>query len=189
MADSNSKSILRDRIKTLRSGITPEEKKEKDRLLYNNIMRSGVLNTAEWVYIYVSYGSEADTRHLIDVLLKSPCHRVLVPRVNGKEMEFYEIKDLKDLKPGYNGIPEPVCGNPVLQCNGIMFMPGLVFDKSYGRIGYGGGYYDRYLYRHRNNNFFKIGIAYSFQVLEKGSIEMEIHDIKPDIIITENALY
>ncbi len=175
-------------MKILRAGMAPEEKEEKDRLLYNNIMLSGVLNGAEWVYIYVSYGSEADTRHLINALLKLP-HRVAVPRVDGKEMEFYEIKDTKDLKPGYNGIPEPFCGSPVLKCNGIMFMPGLVFDKAYGRIGYGGGYYDRYLYRHRDNNILKIGVAYSFQVLEKGSIQMEAHDIKPDIIITENALY
>ena len=72
---------------------------------------------------------------------------------------------------------------------GIMFMPGLVFDKCHGRIGYGGGYYDRYLYRHKNDNIFKVAIAYDFQVLKTEQIVIEVHDIKPDIIITEKSAY
>ena len=175
-------------MKILRAGMAPEEKEEKDRLLYNNIMLSGVLNGAEWVYIYVSYGSEADTRHLINALLKLP-HRVAVPRVDGKEMEFYEIKSLDGLKPGYNGIPEPASGEPLPGKDCIMVMPGLVFDQYHGRIGYGGGYYDRYIARHKQERIFKTAIAYNFQVLKDEIIEMEPHDIRPDVIITDNTVY
>ena len=185
----NNKNILRNRIKSLRAGMTPQEKQDKDIFLYNNILASGILNATGQVYIYVSYGTEADTKKLIENLLKQRRHKVAVPRVNGKEMEFYVINGMEDLKPGFNGIPEPVSGLPVTECNGIMFMPGLVFDIGHGRIGYGGGYYDRYLSRHKNDNIFKVALAYDFQVLKKERIKMEAHDIKPDIIITEKASY
>lgn len=184
----NNKGILRGRIKSLRAGMTPQEKHEKDMLLYNNILASGLLNATRQVYIYVSYGTEADTIYLIKELFRQQ-YNVAVPRVNGKEMDFYEIREMADLKPGFNGILEPVSGQPVTECNGIMFMPGLVFDIGHGRIGYGGGYYDRYLYRHKDDNIFKVAIAYDFQVLKTERIEMETHDIKPDIIITEKASY
>lgn len=187
--DNINKSILRDRIKKLRAGMPLKERQEKDRLLYNNIISSGVLDNGGQVYIFVSYGTEVDTKTIIERLLKMPCYKVCVPRVHGNEMEFYEIKNLSDLKPGYNGILEPVCGTPVLHCNGVMFMPGLVFDIYHGRIGYGGGYYDRYLDKHKGDNIYKAGLAYDFQVLKTEKIEMEAHDIKPDIIITESALY
>ncbi|MCI9080202.1 MAG: 5-formyltetrahydrofolate cyclo-ligase [Lachnospiraceae bacterium] len=185
----NNKNTLRDRIKSLRADMPVHEKQEKDRLLYNNIIASGILRATNQVYIYVSYGTEADTRYLIEKLLQQHKHMVAAPRVNGKEMDFYEIKEMADLKPGFNGIPEPVTGQLVTKCNGIMFMPGLVFDKFHGRIGYGGGYYDRYLSRHKNDNIFKVALAYDFQVLKTEEIIMEAHDIKPDIIITERAAY
>lgn len=188
--DTNiNKNILRDKIKKLRAEMPLQERNEKDRLLYNNILSSGVLNNKGQVYIFVSYGTEADTRNIIKKLLAMPCYSVCVPRVHGNEMEFYNIKDMSDLKPGYNGILEPAGGTPVLQCNGVMFMPGLVFDIYHGRIGYGGGYYDRYIYRHRNDNIYKIGLAYDLQVLKEDKIDMEQHDIRPDIIITEKAVY
>ena len=185
----NNKSILRDRAKKLRAGMPLQEKHEKDMLIYNNILASGILGATKQVYIYVSYGTEADTTFLIEKLLQQQQHMVAVPRVNGKEMDFYRIREMADLKPGFNGIPEPVTGQLITKCNGIMFMPGLVFDKNHGRIGYGGGDYDRYLSRHKDDNIFKVAIAYDFQVLETEKIIMETHDIKPDIIITEKASY
>lgn len=187
--DNINKSILRDRIKKLRAGMPLKERQEKDRLLYNNIISSGVLGNGGQVYIFVSYGTEVDTKTIIEGLLRQSSYSVCVPRVNGNEMEFYVINGLQDLRPGYNGILEPACGTPVSQCNGIMFLPGLVFDIYHGRIGYGGGYYDRYLYRHKEDNIYKIGLAYDFQVLKDRKIDMEAHDIRPDIIITESALY
>ncbi len=187
--DNINKSILRDRIKKLRAGMALQEKQEKDRLLYNNIISSGVLDNVRQVYIFVSYGTEVDTKAVIEMLLRAQCYEVCVPRVHGSEMEFYRINDLSDLTSGYNGILEPVCGNPVLHCNGIMFLPGLVFDIYHGRAGYGGGFYDRYLYRHREDNIYKIGLAYDFQVLKEEKIDMEAHDVRPDIIITEKAVY
>ena len=183
------KNILRSRMKKLRADMEPAVRENKDKGLYKNILYSEILEKAEWVYVFVSYGTEADTRMLIDFLLKSSFHRVAVPRVAGSEMEFYEIKSLDGLKPGYNGIPEPSSGRPLPGKDCIMFMPGLVFDKYHGRIGYGGGYYDRYISWHNKERILKVAIAYDFQILKDERIEMEPHDIKPDVIITEKALY
>ena len=72
---------------------------------------------------------------------------MFVPRVSGKYMEFYEISDISELNPGYMGIYEPDINGkePDYSRTGFMCMPGLAFDRSYNRIGYGGGFYDRYL--------------------------------------------
>ncbi len=83
----NNKNILRDRVKSLRADMAIQEKQEKDMLLYNNILASGILRAAREVYIYVSYGTEADTTYLIEKLLQQHGHKIAVPRVNGKEMD------------------------------------------------------------------------------------------------------
>lgn len=183
------KNILRIRMKKLRADMEPAVRENKDKAVYKNILSSGILENAEWVYVFVSYGTETNTGMLIDFLLKSSFHRVAVPRVDGREMEFYEIKSLDGLNPGYNGIPEPASGEPLPGKDCIMVMPGLVFDKYHGRIGYGGGYYDRYIARHKQERIFKAAIAYDFQVLNDEMIEMEPHDIRPDVIITDKAVY
>ena len=60
-------------------------------------------------------------------------------------MDFYKISGMDELKPGFFGIPEPVGDDPIEICDGIVIMPGLAFDYSMHRCGYGGGFYDRYL--------------------------------------------
>ena len=179
----NNKSILRDRAKKLRAGMPLQEKHEKDMLIYNNILASGILGATKQVYIYVSYGTEADTTFLIEKLLQQQQHMVAVPRVNGKEMDFYRIREMADLKPGFNGIPEPVTGQLITKCNGIMFMPGLVFDKNHGRIGYGGGYYDRYLPK---TSAFRVLLCREMLVYQ--DIPKEKHDCSMDLIITEKRM-
>ena len=164
--------------------MTLQEKQENDIFLYNNILASGILSATKQVYIYVSYGTEADTTFLIEKLLQQQQHIVAVPRVNGKEMDFYRIKEMADLKPGFNGIPEPANGQLVTECNGIMFMPGLVFDKYHGRIGYGGGYYDRYL---PQTDACKIVLCRERMLCDH--IASEPHDCPVDFIITEKRIF
>lgn len=183
------KNILRERMKKLRAGLSIYEREQRNQYLYNNFMALKILEKAEWIYMFVSYGTEADTLKIIEALLKPGHKKVAVPRISGKEMEFYAISRTDDLKPGYRGILEPVSGTPVLESNVIMVMPGLVFDVCHGRIGYGGGYYDRYLCRHKNDNIYKIALAYDFQVLKTENIVAEPHDIRPDIIVTDKSIY
>lgn len=185
------KDILRNKMKKLRASLSPSEREERDRLLYNNFMALEIFKDTEWIYTFVSYGTEADTLKIIETMLKSPHKKVAAPRVSEKEIEFYQINAISDLVSGYNKILEPISSMPIAKCQGnkIMVMPGLVFDTYCGRIGYGGGYYDRYLYRHRDDNICKIAIAYDFQVLKTEKIPMESHDICPDIIVTDRSIY
>mgnify|MGYP002530928218 CR=1 FL=1 len=108
-----------------------------------------------------------DTRELIRGLLAEQKQgrriHVAVPRVAGREMDFYEIHDMTDLQPGYQGILEPAEYCPKVEATeGMMLLPGLAFDREGHRVGYGGGYYDRYLTAYPD--CIRAGIAYRMQV-------------------------
>ena len=132
------------------------------------------------VYCYVSFRREAGTWRFMETLVKQgKC--VAVPKVVGKELEFYAISGKTDLEEGVMGImePKPSClrvhdpGAPVI-------VPGIAFDKYGNRIGYGGGYYDRLFEKEPNHP--RIAIAYGFQVFDY--IPTEPHDKRVDRIIT-----
>ncbi len=111
---------------------------------------------------------------------------VFYPKVKDDMMDFYKVNSLEELKPGSFGILEPLetgqlFGNSS-KC--LMLLPLSAFDRKGARIGYGGGYYDRYLEDRRD--IIKVGLAYSFQ--EEDSIPLENTDIRLDYIITEKEI-
>ena len=107
-----------------------------------------------------------------------------MPKVYGRDMKFHRITTLSELKPGKYGILEPDNTDICEPEQGLMIMPGLAFDKEHHRAGYGGGFYDRYLEQHPA--FYKAAVAFSFQIVDH--IETESYDLKPDCIITEQAV-
>jgi len=136
---------------------------------------------AKEIFVYVSYGSEADTRGIIADAFKRK-KRVAVPKIVGKaEMQFLWIDGFSDLKPNKLGILEPVCVNAALPPNGALFIvPGLVFSEGMDRVGYGGGFYDAYL---TGLDVVKVGLCYEFQVVKR--LLCEPHDVKMNYIITD----
>lgn len=117
------------------------------------------------VYTYISYRQEADTRALIRKLWDMGLP-VAAPRINGQRMEFYRIRSQADIRAGYKGIPEPGEGcAPVKEESGLVVVPGAVFDDRGYRIGYGGGFYDRFL--EENPGLATMGLAYGFQVVDR----------------------
>lgn len=142
-----------------------------------------------WLYPFVSCGTEIDTMEVIEgVLVHFPWMRIAVPKVNGSTMDFYEIHGMQDLQKGYQGILEPITEERVEANNGIMLLPGLAFDRQGGRVGYGAGFYDRYIAAHaaleqKNHHLHKIGYGFSFQLLD--SIETQEYDIVLDGIMTD----
>ncbi|MCH5262274.1 MAG: 5-formyltetrahydrofolate cyclo-ligase [Lachnospiraceae bacterium] len=203
-----------------------------DRTLYDKKIREIVTGMEEYretevILAYVSYKSEVDTMMLIRQVLEDG-KNVFAPKVSGNEMEFWQISSLEDLREGYRGILEPeqsfsfmdwvkkrcstvstdtVAGKAEEYaqevCKVMMWMPGAVFDKERHRIGYGGGFYDRYLSRllqllkqtastkqpmpHSERfTLTTAALAYSCQVLER--ILYEEHDVKPDMLITEQGI-
>ena len=192
-----NKSVIRKNMKDKRKNMNVQEKIKADGLISRRLLSLRVIKQAKWLYLYVSYGTEVDTIRLIKHFFKENTlqkreyqKHIAVPKVNGDDMEFYEIASMNDLKEGYHKILEPAGGRPVHAENVVMIMPGLAFDTSFNRIGYGGGYYDRYLERNdKGDNILKIALAYDFQVLKNEITDIEEYDKKPDIIITEKNIY
>ena len=187
-----TKKDYRKIMKERRSALSDNDRKIYNDKIRKNFLRLRCVTESEWIYPFVSYSTEADTIDIIRYYLENGSEerkRIAVPKVKGSEMDFYEIKSMNELSTGYMGIPEPIEKRPVKADRGVMIMPGLVFDHELNRIGYGGGYYDRYLSKYGNDNLIKVAIAYDFQVVNKIDSTSEEHDIKPDIIVTDKAEY
>ncbi len=182
----DEKNVIRKRMKQLRADMTRTERFEKSMQIFEQLITVPEFKRADKIYTYVSMDNEIDTIMLIDYSLSLE-KRVFVPRVSGRDMEFYEISDISELSPGYMGIYEPDINGkePDYSKSGFMCMPGLAFDRSYNRIGYGGGFYDRYL--SVENKLYKAALAYEAQLLE--NIPAQDSDVRPDMIVTEENIY
>lgn len=178
-----NKEAARKKIRALRSEISEQERKERDALIRERLYQLSSFQEADTFFSFVSHGTEVDTKQIISELLQKG-KRVAVPKVIGREMRFSFISSLDELKEGCMGILEPVSDNFTEEREGVMLMPGLAFDREKNRVGYGGGYYDRYLAG--ENSFVKVAVAYDFQIVDK--IEAEESDIRPDRIVTDERV-
>ena len=178
-------------MKAIRDGLPPAYREAAAQDCCRQLLLSDVYKNAKWVYTYISFGSELDTRALIGIMLDEGKH-VAVPKIQGGRMYFYEIKSLADCRPGTWGIPEPepTPGTIPLNIGGpdtetpdagpvLMLLPGLAFDREGNRLGYGRGYYDRYLADHPG--FFCCGLAYREQLIE--AVPTDEHDVRADCMI------
>lgn len=182
----NDKKILRRQMKKQREAMSREEMFSKSEQIFEQLITVPEYKRSDKIYTYVSMNNEVDTIMLIDYSL-SIDKRVFVPKVIGNHMEFYEISDISELSSGYFGIYEPDINGkePDYSRTGFMCMPGLAFDLSFNRIGYGGGFYDRYLAQ--ENRLYKAALAYSYQLVP--AVFAEPTDVKTDMIITESNIY
>ncbi|MBO6047092.1 MAG: 5-formyltetrahydrofolate cyclo-ligase [Erysipelotrichaceae bacterium] len=140
-----------------------------------------VFKQARRIGIYISVNHEVDTLQLINEYCQDK--DICVPKVHGQIMDFYHIKDLNETKAGAFGLLEPVTQERVdPDTIDLMIVPLLAYDLSGQRIGYGGGYYDRYL---PHTHCPAIGLAFSFQYLN--DVEAEAHDQPLNMIITEQG--
>jgi 5-formyltetrahydrofolate cyclo-ligase len=136
------------------------------------------------IYPYIAYNQEIRTQPLIEDAWSREIE-VAVPKVVGKDMNFIRLHTFDQLKLGYCGIPEPENGEVKYDEKLLMLMPGLAFDRDFNRIGYGGGFYDRYLEKMSSCRILKVAFAYDFQMLDH--IETEEHDYKIDVLITADG--
>ena len=175
------RQALRTKMRKRRDGMSEEEFLERNERLRSRLLEFSPLWSAKMVYLYISYRKEADTRWLLSELLR---HKVSVaaPRVWGKEMDFFIIRGEEDLVDGYKMIPEPaVWCPPANEREALVLTPGLVFGRNGFRIGYGGGYYDRFF--EREPNHLKIGLCYEFQIVDQ--VEGEAWERPLDGVLSE----
>lgn len=178
-----NKKITRNRIREMRLALSEEEVERLSAECVSKVLQFPELMDAKTVCLYMATGNEIDTSAIIRFCLENG-KRVAAPRVEGDSMEFYYFDKAEDLQPGAYDIWEPVGTEPVTDEESLVIMPGVAFDLNCNRIGYGMGYYDRYLSKHPKMK--RIALAYEFQIV--GKIKQEMHDIRPEIIVTENRV-
>lgn len=208
------KKRLRAAALAKRDSLTVQQRKNYSVSITKNLTNLSCYQEADAVLTYVSFRSEADTFSMAEQALADG-KAVFAPKVTGKEMEFYRFFSTNDLAAGYRGILEPAGGLSFDEWMGdrvsqrvLICMPGAAFDRARHRIGYGGGFYDRYLCKllqesenidaaaqtqagtygagHLRMKVTTAALAYDCQIFEK--IPWEPHDVCPMCVVTEKEI-
>lgn len=182
----NIKNVLRGEIKERKKELKLEEKRKKDKKIKEKFTASSIYKKATCIFIYVSLKDEVDTHNIIKEALKNG-KRICVPKVISiKEgMDAIEIKDFSELvECGAYKILEPLDFKNKIDEKDIdlAVLPGLAFDNEGGRLGYGGGFYDRFIPKLKNE-VPKIALAYDFQMVD--DVPKDSHDILVDKVIID----
>lgn len=193
-ADANNgvKSALRRHMRMLKSTMTAQHIEENSRIICEKLCSVVEFRERKNLFIYVNYNQEVITRNLIQQELESRRHRVFVPKTaDERRMYFCHIDSIGELVPGAYGILEPrsklcISDSEIIDADSVIILPGLAFDTEFNRIGYGGGYYDTFLEKHKG--MFKIALCHDFQITDT-PIQAEDTDIKADMIISEKRQY
>lgn len=173
------KKELRRRIRERKRAMTEAEILEKSARLGQLFRESDAYKAAKTIYGYLPYNQEVRTVPMLEQAIRDG-KRVAVPKCCGDEMRFLYMDDLSKVEKGYAGIPEPIADGPVADDpTALVLMPGLAFDGEGRRIGYGGGFYDRFLAAEPNHP--TLALCYDFQMLPK--LETEEFDIPVDTVI------
>ena len=183
-----NKAELRKKMIFIRDSLSIEERKTKSHAIKSHLTKLKAYQDAEVVFVYVSFRSEVDTRCFIKEAKKNG-KRIAVPISIPKGKVLQPVKYQAWMNcPGIWGILEPIKENcrPVDSKEiDIAVVPGLAFDNCFHRLGYGAGYYDRFLPSLRKNAI-KIGLGYDFQLLDR--LPVEEFDVPLSGIITEDRL-
>ncbi len=199
----DDKKAFRKAMLLKRDAIPYENRIEADKVRNERVRNWEIYQNAELLLFYVSYRTEADTLQLLKEAIEAGS-KVAVPKVVGTDMFFYRITELTQLVEGYKGILEPdterceavsgtkgAGGVQVESLNGLtfpkrtlLFVPGCAFDKKGGRMGYGGGFYDRFMEKYPD--VLRVALAYEEQLVAE--VPREAHDKPVDVIVTEKRM-
>lgn len=159
------KKTLRKQIREQKRAMTPQQIEEASKILCQKLLDSEWYRNAQTVYGYLPYNQEVRTVPLLEQALADG-KKVAVPKVYGDDMKFIYLSDLTKVACGYAGIPEPVADGPVADDpTALVLMPGLAFDREGHRIGYGGGFYDRFLASEPEHP--TVALCYAFQMVSQ----------------------
>ena len=177
---STDKNVIRAEMRTRRKAVTPEAraaagKELSRRLIVEDRALGAAISAKGPIAVYLASKEEIDLADFITAALSFGC-AVFAPRWNGTDYELVRLQDFATLVKGPHGILEPPAG-PAVRPEDVRawLVPGLAFAKDGGRLGYGGGWYDRLLCRAAKQTP-KIGIAYGFQLVDE--LPTEPHDIR-----------
>lgn len=182
--NSLEKKQIRQYMKTMRGNLCWNDKAKMDTIIFEKVINSDVYRNCKVLFIYVSYKNEVATHRIIGHGLANN-KIVCVPQIVSLEkgMKSIRINSFDELKENSMGILEPLDNK--IEVNpkevDLLLMPGLAFDSKGGRLGYGGGFYDKYLTKCRKDAV-KIGLCYDFQLID--SVPVGALDEPVDEVIT-----
>ncbi len=182
---------LRQKILTDRDRLTGRELELKSNAVISNLLGLEEMQGTPTIMFYASFRSEVQTMAAIESSLAVGM-RVALPLSlpDDKRLKPYLVSDLsRDLRPGFCSIPEPVPGKAEPLDPGeiaVVVIPGSVFDHKGGRLGYGGGFYDRFLVQQARSAF-RVALAFELQVVDQ-DLPLEAHDQGVDCLVTEEKV-
>ncbi|MBX6422776.1 5-formyltetrahydrofolate cyclo-ligase [Thermosulfurimonas sp. F29] len=180
------KKQLRKEMLQKRSELSPEERENLSLSICHRFLKTELFERSRTILFFASFGTEVNLFPALGAALLQG-KRVGLPRtvISRRTLFFHQIFTLGELVPGPYGILEPPPENPLISPDEVdlVLVPGLAFDRSGYRLGYGGGFYDRFL---REIRAIKVAPAFSFQVVK--NLPHEKHDLPVDFIITEREI-
>ncbi len=173
------KIALRKEIREKKRAMTAQQIEKSSEDLARQFFATEYYQKAETLYGYLPYNQEVRTVPILEQAIKDG-KKVAVPKVYGDTMRFIYLEDFFQVEKSSMGIPEPVADGPVAQDeNALVLMPGIAFDKEGHRIGYGGGFYDKFLSAEPTHP--TVALCYDFQMLPK--LETEEFDVPVDLVL------
>ena len=175
-----NKKEMRAQIRAKKRAMTESQIVSASARLGEQFRACDLYKNAKTIYGYLPYNQEVRTVPMLEQAIRDG-KRVAVPKCYGEEMRFLYITDfVNEVAPGYANIPEPIADEPVAQDKtALVLMPGLAFDPQGHRIGYGGGFYDRFLAAEPDHP--PLALCYGFQMVEH--LETEAFDIPVDQVL------
>lgn len=174
-----NKQELRKAVREKKRAMTTQEIEKRSQLLLQQFVQTEAYQKATAIYGYLPYNQEVRTVPILQRAIADG-KKVAVPKVYGEEMRFLYLEDLTQVAAGYAGIPEPIADAPAAEDKtALVLMPGLAFDMEGHRIGYGGGFYDKFLSNEPEHP--TVALCYDFQVFPK--LDTEEFDIPVDLVL------
>ncbi|MCA1743785.1 MAG: 5-formyltetrahydrofolate cyclo-ligase [Desulfonatronovibrio sp.] len=186
-----TKKDYRKKMTSIRVSLGKEQVSEKSSKISGMFLNWINLSRYQSFLVYLPIKNEVDTRPLIEDLLKAG-KRIYAPRCSQEHsgcMDFYMVSGLFELSPGYCGIAEPCSNSSALYVHkgpSVCILPGLAFDHQGQRLGYGQGFFDRYLQELPGPKPLLIGFAYDFQVVDV--LPGDEWDVPVDAVITDKRV-
>ncbi len=188
---TNSKAVLRKQIIEERNRLDVMAKKAMDDAIFERLYTLDVFQKAMSIFVFLSSPQEVNTDRIVQEALsrnKVVCAPKVIPGDQERIMHAYQVTSLKDVTIGSFGIREPIIQGPAVrpQMIDMVIVPGLAFTAQGARLGYGGGYYDRYL-QHVATTTELVGVAYDMQMVS--SLPVYPHDHLVHTVITPTCVY
>ena len=177
------KKTLRKKFISKRNSLASDYRNSSTNTIFATLEEQNFFESSEKIFIYVGFGSEITTETFIKKWINKK--QIFVPKIENGKMNLIRLKSWDELAPGHFGVLEPTSSDYYEGKIDLVVTPSIVFDNNGYRLGYGKGYYDKYF----SSREYNISVGLSYHKLLQDNVPKEDHDIKVDVIITEEKTF